>query len=265
MRPSLPSMMRWRPTAKAQTGAGGIPRSERLRRMAGAVGVLAIALIAVPLMSQRVFENLLVKGNLDHAFAYVTENRSGIIKVDTDGTVFGNGMYDGRFNVRLQDDRNGIIRPYALSLFHAAPRDVLMIGLSSGPWAQVIANNPAVRSLTIVEINPGYLTLIAQQSEVASVLHNPKVTIVTDDGRRSLSHHPEERFDAIVSNTTGTSSAGSRRWKITSSTAKSSSICETLVITTARFNHVGRPEHAAVNRRLSPCPSPDRGDFSRDG
>jgi spermidine synthase len=37
--------------------------------MAGAVGVLAIALIAVPLMSQRVFENLLVKGNLDHAFA----------------------------------------------------------------------------------------------------------------------------------------------------------------------------------------------------
>jgi spermidine synthase len=179
-----------------------IPRSERSRRMAGAVAVLAIALIAVPLMSQRVFENLLVKGNLDHAFAYVTENRSGIITVDTDGTVFGNGMYDGRFNVRLQDDRNGIIRPYALSLFHAAPRDVLMIGLSSGSWAQVIANNPAVRSLTIVEINPGYLTLIAQQPEVASVLHNPKVTIVTDDGRRWLSHHPEQRFDAIVSNTT---------------------------------------------------------------
>jgi spermidine synthase len=130
------------------------------------------------------------------------ENRSGIITVDTDGTVFGNGMYDGRFNVRLQDDRNGIIRPYALSLFHAAPRDVLMIGLSSGSWAQVIANNPAVRSLTIVEINPGYLTLIAQQPEVASVLRNAKVTIITDDGRRWLSHHPEPRFDAIVSNTT---------------------------------------------------------------
>jgi spermidine synthase len=179
-----------------------IPRSERLRRMADAVGVLAIALVVVPLMSHRVFENLLIKGNLDHAFAYVVENRSGIITVDTDGTVFGNGMYDGRFNVRLQDDRNGIIRPYALSLFHAAPRDVLMIGLSSGSWAQVIANNPALRSLTIVEINPGYLTLIAQQPEVASVLRNPKVTIITDDGRRWLSHHSEQRFDAIVSNTT---------------------------------------------------------------
>jgi spermidine synthase len=179
-----------------------IPRLERRRRMVNAAGVLAVALVAVPLMSHRLFENLLYKGNVDHAFSHVVENRSGIIAVDTDGTVFGNGMYDGRFNVRLQDDRNGIIRPYALSLFHAAPRDVLMIGLSSGSWAQVIANNPAVNSLTIVEINPGYLSLIAQQSEVASVLRNPKVTIVTDDGRRWLSHHPDRRFDAIVSNTT---------------------------------------------------------------
>jgi spermidine synthase len=179
-----------------------IARPERLRRMAGAAGVLAIALVAVPLMSHRVFENLLYRTNLDHAFAQVVENRSGIITVDTDGTVFGNGMYDGRFNVRLQDDRNGIIRPYALSLVHAAPRNVLMIGLSSGSWAQVIANNPAVQSLTIVEINRGYLTLIEEKSEVASVLRNPKVTIITDDGRRWLRHHPERRFDAIVSNTT---------------------------------------------------------------
>jgi spermidine synthase len=77
-----------------------------------------------------------------------------------------------------------------------------MIGLASGSWAQVIANNPAVRSLTIVEINPGYLGLIERQGEVASVLHNSKVKIITDDGRRWLGHHPDQRFDAIVSNTT---------------------------------------------------------------
>jgi spermidine synthase len=163
---------------------------------------MAIAVIAIPLLSQRVLENLQVKGSADHAFTHVVENRSGIISVDTDGTVFGNGMYDGKFNIDLKTDRNGIIRPYALSLFHAAPRDVLMIGLSSGSWAQVIASNPAVASLTVIEINPGYLTLIEQQPEVASVLRNPKVTIITDDGRRWLSHHPEKRFDAIVSNTT---------------------------------------------------------------
>jgi spermidine synthase len=179
-----------------------VARSERLKRGAVAVGVLAIAAIAIPSLSNRVLENLQFKGTADRAFAHVVENRSGIITVDADGTVFGNGMYDGRFNTRLQDDRNGIIRPYALSLFHAAPRDVLMIGLSSGSWAQVIASNPAVTSLTVVEINRGYLTLIAQQPEVASLLHNPKVTIITDDGRRWLSHHPESRFDAIVSNTT---------------------------------------------------------------
>jgi spermidine synthase len=182
--------------------ARGMSRSERWKRVSQAVGVLLIALIGVPLMSHRVLENLQFKGNVDHAFAEVVENRGGIITVDTDGTVFGNGMYDGRFNVRLKEDRNGILRPYALSLFHAEPRDVLMIGLSSGSWAQVIASNPSVASLTIVEINQGYRTLIAGQPEVASLLHNPKVNIITDDGRRWLNHHPGKRFDAVVSNTT---------------------------------------------------------------
>jgi spermidine synthase len=179
-----------------------VTRTERLKRAAVAVGVSAIAMIATPLFSQRVLENLLFKATVDHAFSHVIENRSGIITVDTDGTVFGNGMYDGRFNTRLQEDRNGIIRPYALSLFHASPREVLMIGLASGSWAQVIANNPAVNSLTIVEINPGYLALIERQPEVASLLRNPKVTVVMDDGRRWLRHHPDRSFDAIVSNTT---------------------------------------------------------------
>jgi spermidine synthase len=122
--------------------------------------------------------------------------------VDSDGTVFGHGMYDGRFNTDLKRDTNGIVRPYALSLFHPAPRHVLMIGLSSGSWAQVVASNPAVETLTIVEINPGYLKLIADAPEVASVLSNPKVKIVTDDGRRWLKRNQEQTFDAIVSNTT---------------------------------------------------------------
>src|SRR5476649_1882259 len=115
---------------------------------------------------------------------------------------FGGGMYDGRFSVDLQNDSNGIVRAFALSLFHRQPRDVLMIGLSSASWAQVIANDPQVRSLTVVEINPGYMELIAKTPAVASVLTNPKVHIVTDDGRRWLRLNPDRKFDAIVANMT---------------------------------------------------------------
>ena len=56
--------------------------------------------------------------------------------------------------------------------------------------------------MTVVEINPGYVRLIAKEPEVASVLTNPKVTVITDDGRRWLRANPARHFDAIVSNTT---------------------------------------------------------------
>ena len=179
------------------------PSREKLRRaaIAGAVGL--VAAVAIPRWSVTVLDNFQWKGApyADH-FADVVENRSGIITVTDDGTEFGHGMYDGRFNTNLKNDTNGIVRPYALSLFHPAPRDVLMIGLSTGSWAQVIANNPHVASLTVIEINPGYLSLIAHAPDVASVLANPKVTIVTDDGRRWLRANASRHFDAIVSNTT---------------------------------------------------------------
>lgn len=178
------------------------PRREKLRHL-GLAAIIGIAAIGVvPQLSDRVLESLQWKGASAQKFVHVIENRSGIITVTEDGTVYGHGMYDGRFNTDLKNDTNGIVRPYALSLFHPAPRDVLMIGLSSGSWAQVIASNPAVASLTVVEINPGYLSLIEREPEVASVLANPKVKVVKDDGRRWLRAHPEKRFDAVVSNTT---------------------------------------------------------------
>jgi SAM-dependent methyltransferase len=78
----------------------------------------------------------------------------------------------------------------------------MVIGLSLGAWAQVIANNPQVERVTVVEINPGYLRLIPKYPAVASVLHNPKVSIEIDDGRRWLVRNPSAKFDVIVSNTT---------------------------------------------------------------
>jgi spermidine synthase len=132
----------------------------------------------------------------------VIENRSGIVVVNEHGVVYGGGAYDGAFNIDPYEEINGIIRPYSLSLFQAAPKDVLMIGLASGSWAQVIANNPNVNRLTVIEIDPAYLSLIRRTAIVQSLLVNPKVTVIVDDGHRWLEANPQDRFDAIVINTT---------------------------------------------------------------
>jgi spermidine synthase len=133
-------------------------------------------------------------------YKYTVETKSGTITVKMDDTMLGGGVYDGKFNIDLIHDRNGILRPFSMSLWHPAPRHVLMIGLSTGSWAQVIANHPQVEKLIIVEINPGYLKLIPKYGAVASLLQNPKVAIIIDDGRRWLVRNRDARFDVIVMN-----------------------------------------------------------------
>jgi spermidine synthase len=150
------------------------------------------------------YERLLAKSNYkpDLRFSDFVENRNGEIAVSQDGTVYGGGIYDGRFNINLVEDTNAIFRAFAIAGIHPAPSDVLIIGLSSGSWAQIVASNPAVKDVTIIEINPGYLPLIEKHKEVESLLRNPKVHIVIDDGRRWLASHPGRKFDFILMNTT---------------------------------------------------------------
>lgn len=170
-----------------------------------------LALAAHPLFSS-MYERLLFKTNYTPQikFTSLVENRSGVIAVfnqDTGlgfkaETVYGGGAYDGRFNTDLLHDSNGLFRAYAIEGMGPPAKHVLMIGLASGSWAQVIANDPQLEDFTIVEINPGYLPLIAAHEEVQSLLHNPRVHIVIDDGRRWLLAHQDTRFDYIVMNTT---------------------------------------------------------------
>ncbi|HEX3702359.1 MAG TPA: fused MFS/spermidine synthase [Vicinamibacterales bacterium] len=166
-------------------------------------GLLCAATLAVcaPLLYGHLYERLLMYDEPGLPFEHVVENRSGVIAVSSNGTVYGGGVYDGKFNTDLFHDTNGIYRAFALSALPREPREVLMVGLSSGSWAQVIVNHPSVAHLTIVEINPGYLELIARYPAVASLLHNPKVTIIIDDGRRWLISHPARTFDLTVMNT----------------------------------------------------------------
>ena len=196
-------------------GTGGTSRASgasgaRSTSLAGRAAVLGVcAASAVGLVAARgpafdhLYERLLYRDHFaGQTFAEIVENRSGVITVTRDGTVYGGGAYDGRFNVSLESDENLILRAYGIGALHPAPRRVLMIGLSSGSWAQVIANLAGVESLDIIEINPGYVQIIAEHPTVASLLRNPKVHIFTDDGRRWLLRHPQARFDFIVQNTT---------------------------------------------------------------
>jgi spermidine synthase len=184
--------------------AGGSSRREMRPALAGGAAIcVAILLVANPLFND-LYEKLLFKSDYrpHQSFGHLVENRSGVIAVSQQGEVFGGGAYDGWFNVDPVHDLNGLFRIYSLSSFHPLPRKVLMIGLASGSWAQIVANDPEVQSEEIVEINPGYLQLIRQYSAVRSLLQNPKVHIIVDDGRRWLLANPNTRYDTIVMNTT---------------------------------------------------------------
>ena len=164
--------------------------------------VLAAIFLSSPLYFN-LFGKLIFGRNASRVgyFEQVVENRNGVIAVTPDGAVMGGGVYDGYFNVDPLHDKNLIIRAYALGLFEPAAKKVLMIGLSSGSWAQVAIHHPQIESMDIVEINPGYLQLIADYPMVSSLLRNPKVHIYVDDGRRWLLAHPDARYDLVLMNT----------------------------------------------------------------
>jgi spermidine synthase len=183
--------------------------SEMRRRTPAFVLLVLLALTGVaiglstPSLFDRLYEKLQFKNTYrGQRFAHIVENKHGVVAVSKEGETFGGGVYDGHVSTDLVTNHNGIERAYIVPVVHPHPRSVLMIGMSTGAWAQVIAGAPNVDSLTIVEINPGYLELIKQYPVVSSLLQNPKVRIVIDDGRRWMTHNPNRRFDVIVSNTT---------------------------------------------------------------
>ncbi|HEY2470705.1 MAG TPA: fused MFS/spermidine synthase [Terracidiphilus sp.] len=161
-----------------------------------------LILVSKPLFAH-FYERLFLKSDYHAGYAFrdVLENRNGVITVDTDERVYGGGIYDGQFNIDPVTATNGLFRVYAIPAFHPQPEKVLVIGLASGSWAQILANYSKVNEMTIVEINPGYLPLIRQRPNVTSLIDNPKVHIEIDDGRRWLISHPDRKFDFILMNT----------------------------------------------------------------
>jgi spermidine synthase len=189
-------------------------RGTNPKRQAPRLALAIALLLCLGLVHRRMSNDLLAKLHYKSDFAKMgpyerlVENRHGIIAVAQDELVdggdvmFGGGVYDGRFNTDLGKDHNGIYRAYYAAVLRDSPKQVLMIGLATGSWARVVADYPTIEMLDIVEINPGYLTVLSDYPESASLTTDPKVRIHIDDGRRWLRRHPDRKFDAIIMNTT---------------------------------------------------------------
>lgn len=152
---------------------------------------------------QGFYERLQYKHDFKYGmhFAQTIESRHGVITVDTSGAVYGNGAYDGMIGTKLEP-KSWLVRPYFLSAVRDRIENVLVIGVASGSWTQILVNHPQVKKVTAIELSHGYLDLIRARPEVSSLLTNPRFELVIDDGRRWLRQHPDARFDAIVMNTT---------------------------------------------------------------
>jgi len=173
--------------------------------MASTAAVAALlCFVTAPILHAGMYERLQLKGDYDgQRFVHVVENRHGVIAVTEENLVIGGGVFDGVISTDIVDEsRNWIARPYSLAAFHPEPKDALLIGLSAGPWAQVVAHLPGVERLTCVEINPGYCEIIERYPSMRSLLSNPRVEIEIDDGRRWINRHQDRKFDLIVQNTT---------------------------------------------------------------
>lgn len=136
-------------------------------------------------------------------FLHVHENRTAIIAVEKakHDIMYGNGIYDGRFNIDPVVNSNMITRTYMLASVHRKPERVLEIGMSTNSWSKVLTMYEPLQHLDVVEINKAYAELFVHYPESHSVMNNSKVRVHYDDGRRWLKNNPSEKYDAIVMNT----------------------------------------------------------------
>lgn len=143
---------------------------------------------------------------------HVVENRHGIITIYSpnsdvensgdDDLVFGGNVYDGRTNLSVQNNSNGLERLLLLAALQPEPKKVLMVGLSIGSWLVVVNDFPQVEQVDVVEINSGYIDAIAHYPAQKKALRDQRVNLVVDDARKWLKAHPNNQYDLIVMNTT---------------------------------------------------------------
>lgn len=177
------------------------------------VSSLFVALL-LGLISQRFDPHTLIQSVTfnGQTASQVIENKHGIITIfpptdlqeyePGDDAVYGGNVYDGRTNLSLVKNTNGLDRPLLLAALQPQPKRVLMVGLSIGSWLALANGFPGVEHIDVVEINAGYLQAAQAYPVQARALKDPRVNIVVDDARRWLRLHPQETYDLVIMNTT---------------------------------------------------------------
>ena len=168
-----------------------------------AMSVVSLALLILP---EHLFHELSKDSYEANQYpSQLIENKYGFIQVYDDGqdkVVFGANVYDGKLNTDIFHNSNGIDRAYLLTAIKPQAKTALIIGLSTGSWAQVLSSMPSLEKITIIEINPAYVDFIREHPEVSELLEDDRVEIIFDDGRKYLKQHQEQTYDIILMNTT---------------------------------------------------------------
>lgn len=174
-----------------------------------AIGLALCAVVFTAPLGHGLMREFLGAFHPEGEIVRVVENRHGVIHTmrvagKQKDLIYGGNVYDGAFNVDLRDPINRLNRVYLLGGLKPEARRVLVIGLSSGSWTQVLRTFPDLETMDVVEINSGYLQLIGQYPGAADLLGDDRVRIHIDDGRRWLSRAVQAgaRYDLIVMNTT---------------------------------------------------------------
>src|SRR3984957_19556516 len=104
----------------------GFRRGLFLRLALGGLIVSLFVLQAANPLFRDMYEKMLLKGayppiSRGAQLRDVVETRVGVVTVNQMGMVYGGGIYDGCFHVRLGDDLKGIYRPLFFISFHPNP------------------------------------------------------------------------------------------------------------------------------------------------
>jgi predicted membrane-bound spermidine synthase len=177
-----------------------------LKKIAQAVSGLALATVLVFAEPHLMIRALVAKGSdASSPLLHIIESPHGIVHTETSqlgaDVVKGGNSYDGLMTLdfnRVQNADRGVFPLVAT----ANPSEVLVIGLSGGAWLAYILQDPRVKKITVIELNPSYRKLIRSYPEIDQAITDNRVTFVDDDARRWLTNNPTSKFNFILMNTT---------------------------------------------------------------